>query len=166
MIAAAFMPGGEPIAGRLLDLTPSGWFDAFVAQRKAVVSGLMAWLLAACGDSARIPDRLPIGTWGGDEAGMVVSAEGAHVHVRCTVGDVEPPIALDPQGRFDAPGRHNVDAFPVNRGIFHPARYSGSTDGRNLVLTVRLTDTGQTLGPVGLVLGLEPRMVNCPICRR
>lgn len=128
--------------------------------------GLLAWLLAACGDSARIPERLPEGTWGGDEAGMIVSAAGAHVHVRCTVGDIESPIALDRQGRFDAPGRHNVDAFPVDRGIFHPARYSGSTDGRNLMLTVRLTDTGQTLGPVGLVLGLEPRMVNCPICRR
>jgi hypothetical protein len=59
-----------------------------------------------------------------------------------------------------------VDAFPIDRGIVHPARYTGSTDGRNLVLSVRLTDTGQTLGPVGLVLGLEPRMVNCPICRR
>jgi hypothetical protein len=128
--------------------------------------GILAVVLAACGDHGSLPDRLPEGTWGGDQAAMIVSATGAHVHVGCTVGDIAQPIALDAEGRFDVTGQHNVDAFPINRGILHPARYSGSTDGRNLVLTVRLTDTGQTLGPVGLVLGLEPRMANCPICRR
>jgi hypothetical protein len=133
------------------------------ARRRAV---LLACLVAACRGHDAVPERLPVGTWGGDEAGMVVSAAGAHVHIRCTVGDIAQPISLDPQGRFDVAGQHNVDAFPINRGIVHPARYTGSTDGRNLVLTVRLTDTGQTLGPVGLVLGLEPRMANCPICRR
>jgi hypothetical protein len=136
-----------------------------LGSRAARIASL-AWVLAACGDSPRIPERLPAGTWGGEEAGMVVSATGAHVHIRCTVGDIAQPIPLDPQGRFEVAGQHNVDAFPIDRGIVHPARYTGSTDGRNLVLSVRLTDTGQTLGPVGLVLGLEPRMVNCPICRR
>jgi hypothetical protein len=33
------------------------------------------------------------------------------------------------------------------------------------VFMVRLTDTGQTLTSGELVLGREPRMRNCPICR-
>jgi len=31
---------------------------------------------------------------------------------------------------------------------------------------VRLSDTGQALGPVRLTRGREPRMQDCPICRR
>jgi hypothetical protein len=38
--------------------------------------------------------------------------------------------------------------------------------GRSLRLTVQLTDTAVTLGPVRLRLGTEPGMVMCPICRR
>ena len=35
-----------------------------------------------------------------------------------------------------------------------------------LSLAVRLTDTGQALGPVALTLGQPPHMRGCPICRR
>jgi len=34
-----------------------------------------------------------------------------------------------------------------------------------MTLTVTLTDTAVTLGPVQLTLGKEPRMGPCPICR-
>jgi hypothetical protein len=132
--------------------------------RAAVVLAL--WV-AACGTSGGPPlDRVPAGTWGGDDAGLIVSAEGAHAHVGCTSGDITGEIALDADGRFDVPGIYNVDAFPVDRGIRHPARLTGRTDGRTLTFTVRLTDTGQTLTSGELALGREPRMQNCPICRR
>ena len=77
----------------------------------------------------------------------------------------------DPQellfsGRFDVEGQWNVDAFPVDRGIRHPARLTGRTDGHTLTFAVRLSDTGQALGPALVTLGKEPRMQNCPICRR
>jgi hypothetical protein len=86
-----------------------------------------------------------MGTWGGDDAGLIVSATEVHAHIGCTNG--------------------NVDAHPVDRGILHPARFFGRTDGRTLTLVVRLTDTGQTLGPVELRFGREPSMRICPICR-
>ncbi len=35
-----------------------------------------------------------------------------------------------------------------------------------MTLTVALTDTAVTLGPVTLILGQEPRMGPCPICRK
>lgn len=122
-------------------------------------------LLAACGDPPR-PDRVPVGTWGGDDAGMIVEAASAHVHIGCTKGDVPQTIPVDARRRFDVAGTYNLDAYPVDRGILHPARLTGWTDGRTLILTVVLTDTGRILGPVGLTFGAEPRMQNCPICRR
>jgi len=45
-------------------------------------------------------------------------------------------------------------------------RFTGSTDGHLMTLTVALTDTAVTLGPVQLELGKEPRMGPCPICRK
>jgi hypothetical protein len=134
-------------------------------RRRAVAVGLV-WA-AACGISGRPPlDRVPAGTWGGDDSGLIVRAEGAHAHVGCTAGDIAGEIPLDGEGRFDVAGTYDVDAFPVGRGILHPARFTGRTDGRTLTFTVRLTDTGQTLTSGALVLGREPRMRNCPICRR
>ena len=130
-------------------------------------AAVFALWVAACGTSGRPPlDRVPVGTWGGDDSGLIVSADGAHAHVGCTNGDVAGEIPLDGEGRFDVAGIYNVDAFPVDRGIRHPARLTGRTDGRTLTFTVRLTDTGQTLTSGELVLGREPRMQNCPICRR
>jgi len=128
--------------------------------------GLVVLVVGACTTPRVGPDTVPIGTWGGDDAGLVVTAEGAHAHIGCTLGDLPGAIALDADGRFDREGTWNVDAFPVNRGILHPARISGRTDGATLSLAVRLTDTGQNLGPVVLTLGREPQMQNCPICRR
>ena len=130
-------------------------------------AALLALWVASCGTSARPPlDRVPVGTWGGEEAGLIVTLDTAHAHVGCTNGDVTGEIPLDAEGRFDVAAIYNVDAFPVDRGIRHPARLTGRTDGRTLTFTVRLTDTGQMLTSGELVLGREPRMRNCPICRR
>lgn len=123
-------------------------------------------MAAACGSSGPGLDAVPEGTWGGEEAGLLVRADGVHAHVGCTLGDLPGPIPLDREGRFDVAARWNVDAFPVDRGIFHPARLSGRTDGRTLTFSVVLTDTGRALGPATVTLGREPRMANCPICRR
>lgn len=127
---------------------------------------MLVLLMIGCGASGPSGlTQVPLGTWGGDDAGLIVSATEAHAHIGCTKGDVAGPIPLDPQARFDVAGRYNVDAYPVDRGILHPARFFGRSDGRTLTLSVRLTDTGQTFGPVSLTLGREPRMRICPICR-
>jgi len=132
---------------------------------RRVALGIVLIVAGACADS-RVLDTVPAGTWGGDDGGLIVDAAGAHAHIGCTLGDVVGAITLDGDGRFDMEGQWNVDAFPIDRGILHPARLSGRTDGRTLTLAVRLTDTGQSLGPVLLTFGKPPRMENCPICRR
>ena len=122
-------------------------------------------LAAACYSSPSDPITEIKGTWGGDDAGLIASDTSAHVHIGCTLGDTSVPIRPDAAGRFDVAGTYNIDAYPVDRGIIHPARFTGSVSGNELTITVTLTDIGTQLGPVKLVKGKEPKMGPCPICR-
>ena len=96
---------------------------------------------------------------------MIVTGTDVHVHIGCTLGDAVGPINPDANGRFEARGTYNVDAYPVDRGITHPATFSGRIIGQTMTLTVSLTDTARVLGPVTLIYGKEPKMGPCPICR-
>jgi hypothetical protein len=117
----------------------------------------------ACSGATRITEV--IGTWGGDNAGLIVTATDVHVHIGCTLGDALGPIRPDADGRFQATGTYNVTAFPVDRGILHPAQFTGQITGQTMTLTVSLSDTARVLGPVTLTYGKEPQMGVCPICR-
>jgi len=141
-------------------------------MNKAVLAGLALVLLSACGGgvagspSLAVINRQLLGTWGGNNAVLMALDPTAHVHIGCTAGDTKQAIVTDDQGRFDVPGMYNITLYPVARGPDHPARFAGSTDGHVMTLTVTLTDTAVTLGPVRLELGKEPQMGPCPICRR
>jgi hypothetical protein len=111
------------------------------------------------------PGRLVDGTWGGDNAGVIVADGMIHVHIGCTEGDAPVTGADVVNGRFEVDGRHNITAYPVNLGVYHPARLQGRIVGEVLTLTVRLTDQDVTLGPVRVTYGREPAMQQCPICR-
>jgi hypothetical protein len=133
---------------------------------KVVVASLTLIALRGC-DIGGPRSHGPIqGTWGGDNAGLIAFDTTAHIHIGCTAGDTKQALVTDEQGRFDLPGLYNITLYPVARGPDHPARFFGQTDGNVMTLTVALTDTAVTLGPVELTLGKEPRMGPCPICRR
>jgi hypothetical protein len=119
----------------------------------------------ACSAATSTPITQVAGTWGGDNAGLIVNDTDVHVHIGCTLGDAVGPINPDANGRFEATGTYNVDAYPVDRGITHPATFSGQVVDQTMTLTVSLTDTARVLGPVTLVYGKEPQMGPCPICR-
>ena len=123
--------------------------------------------LAACnGTRAVQPGPIETGVWGGDNAGAIVSDMSAHVHIGCTAGDTKQALVADSTGHFDVLGLYNITLYPVARGPDHPARFFGWTDGHVMSLTVALTDTAVTLGPVELTFGKEPMMGPCPICRK
>ena len=133
-----------------------------------------SWLLAplavvACAllDSPEA-GRLRTGTWGGKDAGMIVTDSGAHVHVGCTLGDVPLPITVDMQGRFDVQGSYNLTVHPIASGTFFPAQFSGEVDDLALALTITVDDTVThrtvVLGPIRLRWGARPEMGPCPIC--
>ena len=128
-------------------------------------------LLAACGRTDLLPpgSTLAAGTWGGDKAGILLGAEGAHVHMGCTYGDFPVPIALAPNGAFDVDGSYLLRAHPIAVGPTMPARFKGRVTGTTVTMTVEVTDTVAdstvVLGPSTVVFGDEPRMGVCPICR-
>ena len=116
--------------------------------------------------SSGLKDGVVLGTWGGENAAVIADDTSAHVHLGCTYGQVHQSIIADPAGFFDVPGEQNITAHPVDLGVMHPARFSGRVLHGSMTLTVTLTDTTVTLGPVKLSYGKEPRMGPCPICRR
>lgn len=126
---------------------------------------LVLLALAACraGDPV-LPGGVVVGTWGGDNAGVIGSDSVAHVHIGCESGYTDGPVSVDHAGRFSVPGSFTVGAYPIGPGTTHPATFSGRVLGRVMVLTVELGDTARSFGPVAVEFGEEPRMDPCPIC--
>jgi hypothetical protein len=123
-------------------------------------------LASTCNEGTEPPRPLTEGTWGGENAAVIVLDTVVHIHIGCTYGNAPPPPSPGvSEGRFELTGTYNIDAHPVNLGIFHPARISGEVSGRWMIVSVALQDTNVTLGPVSVMLGREPTMQACPICR-
>ena len=114
--------------------------------------------------------RLALGTWGGENSGMIVSDTAMHLHVGCTYGDVSGRIAVASDGRFDVNGSYMLRAYPIAQGPAVPARFQGQTDGITATVTVTVNDTVEHKvvieGPITVKFGDQPRMGPCPICRR
>lgn len=116
-----------------------------------------------------VGSKLAIGTWGGDNTGAIVTDTVAHIHIGCTFGDIPGRVALDADGRFTTNGSYMLRAYPVAIGPSVPAQFTGRVTGKTLTLSVIVNDTVQKatvpLGPVSMVLGVEPKMGPCRICR-
>lgn len=133
-----------------------------------------ALVAAACGAAgATLPTSdgsVPLGTWGGDSAGLIVSDTAMHLHIGCTFGDVSGRIPVDANGNFDATGSYMLHAYPITVGPSVPARFVGRIDGAVATITVTVDDTVQhttvVRGPVVVKFGDAPRLGPCPICRR
>src|SRR3981081_3672948 len=97
---------------------------------------ISVFAVLACSAATSTPITQVVGTWGGDNAGLIVSNTDVHVHIGCTLGDALCPIPPGANGRFEATGTYNVDAFPVYRGIPHPATFSGQIVNQTMTLTV------------------------------
>ncbi len=129
------------------------------------------WLTGACTTGAsRIPgDPLDLGTYGGDGAGVIATDSVTHVHIGCTFGDIPGRVPIDAKGRFAVAGSFILKAFPVTIGPRLPAQFSGRLIGRSLSVSVAVNDTTTgkvvSLGPVTVVLGQQPQLGPCPICR-
>ena len=130
--------------------------------------------LLACSSAgvgpASFDGKLALGTWGGDNAGMIVSDTAMHLHVGCTFGDVSGRILIAADGSFDVAGTYMLRAYPIAVGPTVPARFRGQLDGVIATVTVTVDDTVQrqtvVKGPVTVKYGDQPRLGPCPICRR
>jgi hypothetical protein len=150
-------------------------------MRSSLGTRMRAWRLVlaslptlggACGTGGPVlppfTNRLSPGTWGGDDAGVIVNDAVAHVHVGCTYGNFPAPVPLDQNGRFSVPGEYLLRAYPIAVGPTMPAQLAGVIVAGTLTLTVAVNDTVEhtlvVLGPVTVTYGRAPRMGPCPIC--
>lgn len=129
-----------------------------------------AGLLTTCGGGLIFPsdDHLALGTWGGENAGVIATESATHVHIGCTFGDLPGDIVLDGTGRFNLEGSFVLRAYPVQVGPPLPAQFSGRVSGGTLTLAIAVNDTVEkklvALGPITVVYGRTPNMGPCPIC--
>jgi hypothetical protein len=110
------------------------------------------------------PNLGPIGTWGGEHVNLTIGQASALIEYDCAHGSIDQPFAANAQGQFDVAGTHFPESGGPVRDVppaAHPARYTGTTDGKTMTLMVTLTDTGQVLGPFTLTLGLAGHIVKC-----
>lgn len=115
---------------------------------------LAVTLLAVIGCSAvTTPDV--VGKWGGAQASLVLAASGGALSYQCGEGTIDSTWSFTADGQFAGSGLHYFGGgpAPAQGRPPHPARYTGQVDGDVLVLTVTLTDLGQTLGPFRLLRG-------------
>jgi hypothetical protein len=130
-------------------------------------------VVAACGGRSATAEPsahvLTRGTWGGENAGAIVDDTIVHVHIGCTLGNFPLPTVVDDAGRFTVDGSYTLRAYPIAVGPPLPAVFTGAVSGTQLTFSVAVDDTVEKklvpLGPVTVVLGREPRMQVCPICR-
>jgi len=139
-------------------------------KRNAVLyPSMLAVLGCSAGLNPPADGALAIGTWGGDNAGMIVEDTSMHLHVGCTYGDVSGRVPIM-KGSFDVNGSFMLRAYPVAIGPSVPARFTGNVVGKVATITVTVNDTvaHQTVvkGPVVVTFGATPNMGPCPICRR
>jgi len=134
---------------------------------------VLALVVSACSSGTTAPPSdgaLPLGTWGGENSGMIVSDTAMHLHVACTYGDVSGRIALAANGQFDVAGSYLLRAYPIAIGPTMPARFVGRVEASKATITVTVNDTVEhksvVLGPVVVTWGADPKMGPCPICRR
>jgi len=145
--------------------------DMSTLHRRFLVLGVLAGAVAAstCEVGSFSPgDTLTEGTWGGDDAGLILDGSNAHVHFGCTSGDFPAPIELDDDGRFSVTGEYDPEVSPVSTGPRMPAELAGVVRGRELTMTVAVNDTIQdrlvVFGPATVRWGREPEMQICPVC--
>jgi hypothetical protein len=144
-----------------------GWF----ASALVVAMGI----LVACSSTTTsgVPPAdglIPLGTWGGDSAAMIVSDTAMHLHISCTYGDVSGRIAVNADRSFDVAGSYTLRAYPIAVGPSVPARFVGRILGTTVTVSAIVNDTvghaTVTRGPVSVKLGADPKLLPCPVCRR
>jgi hypothetical protein len=141
--------------------------------RRCAVVAFVALAVLSCDRDLSQPSSfviIPVGTWGGDSAGMIVGDSAVHFHIACTFGDVSGRIPVNAIGEFNVVGSYMLRAYPIAVGPTLPARFIGRIDGNIVTTTVIVDDTVQkrtvVRGPVTVTLGISPRLGPCPICTR
>jgi hypothetical protein len=129
---------------------------------------LMVLVLSAagCAGPTTPSDVVPQGVWGGDGIKMTVTATGATLEFDCDAGAISEPLLFAHVGKFTASGTYSFGrGGPRQQGDppapQHPARYEGSIDGKEMQLSIFLSDLSRNMGAFMLELGRQPTLERC-----
>jgi hypothetical protein len=96
---------------------------------------------------------------------MEITPLGSTVDFDCARGNIDVPIRLNRQGDFDVAGFYIQEhGGPWPLGVppdIHPARYNGHVQGPKMLVTVTLTDTGETAGSFTLTRDRPAQVFKC-----
>jgi hypothetical protein len=140
-----------------------------MTDRRVFSAGILLLLAsaAACHEhspTSPSPASVPSGAWGGSQASLTVFEGGGVWRQLCASGTIDHPLTLDAAGRFDSTGRLiRNPGGPIETGGAHPARYSGTTDGKTMTITIITTDDNDTFGPFSLAFGKQTEIGPCPL---
>lgn len=161
--SAAAAASVTTVGGTTLPTTAATTAQSTTVDRRAVTT--LAQARPSTTSARGIAGPVQPGTWGGQGIRVVVSAGGGSVEYDCAVGSINEPLVVTSGGSFEASGTHTVQrGGPPQPGTVprsQPVRYSGSTDGSHMRLTVSLPDTGGQLGPFMLGLGQQALLDRC-----
>ena len=105
------------------------------------------------------------GTWGGQHIGLFVSDSIATIDYDCAHGSIDELIMTDDNGVFEVSGTHVFEkGGPIRLGEIpdkHPAIYYGTIKGKNMTLTVKLTDFYVVIDTFYLTYKSEPIIYKC-----
>ncbi len=110
--------------------------------------------------------RMLSGLWGGVGMNMERDATGVtRLEFDCANGLILGPLSVDGDGSFAWEGLYvREHGGPIREGELpevHEAVYSGRVAGPKMQLTVRLSETGDDIGPFNLAEGGRGRVFKC-----
>jgi len=105
------------------------------------------------------------GIWGGQHIQMTINNGAATIEYDCANGTIAGPLKIDSRGRFELRGLHHAEhGGPVRSDeeeSREPAKYTGSTDGKKMTLTVTLVNSKTEIGTFELTRGNAGRIFKC-----
>ena len=126
---------------------------------------LLCATVACGGDITNDVAESAIGTWGGPEVSITVTAQGATAQFVCAHGAIAGPILEDASGNFSANGTYDFEHTSLIAGQSavdsHLARYDGQISGTTMRVSVTLLDTKQTFGAYEAKLGSAGPSSRC-----
>jgi hypothetical protein len=133
--------------------------------RGFLLAVLMAAAWTCSGSPSTASSTAPEGTWGGAHLALTVGAAASHLEFDCAHGDIPSPFALDSASAFDLRGtfvrEHGGPVRPGEQPDSHPAAFTGTVSGTRMTMTVRTSDTNETIGAFSLVHGSPGDIVKC-----
>jgi hypothetical protein len=131
-------------------------------HRILIIALCVCW---GCSNGPSGPAPSLAGIWGGDHIAMTVADAATHIEFDCAHGDAPGSLTVDARNQFTVAGTFvREHGGPIREGEApdsHPAIYSGSVTSNTMTLSVRLTDTNESIGTFTLTRGTTGRVVKC-----